>query len=99
MTEWPDDAYGDMEPILAASVEAAKARHPSGATIGRQVQDVPGVTFTLTAADRCDAECPAAALYRVAKGTALLDFCGHHWGRNSKSMTLAGWAVVAAPAQ
>ncbi|MEV7566467.1 DUF7455 domain-containing protein [Streptomyces tanashiensis] len=96
---WPADPRGDMAPILRASVEAAKMRHPSGG-------GPSGVT--LTAADRCDA-CGAAAVYRVEKELLLqpegytqpyinvsaLEFCGHHWRKHSPLMVDDGWAVVA----
>jgi hypothetical protein len=84
---WPADPFGDMTPILQASVEAAMQRHPS--TSG----DIPGVA--LTAADRCD-ECSAAAAYRVRHRTKQweLDFCMHHWRKHFPGMLRFGWAVV-----
>lgn len=55
-------------------VEAAKERHPSGKAIGttahRAIEEYAAqareqANVKLTAADRCDADCSAAALYRV----------------------------------
>jgi hypothetical protein len=94
MTAWPADPRGDMEPILRASVEAAKMRHPSG--------DGP-TGATLTTADRCDS-CGASAGYRVAKrvpgcqeavvANSLLDFCVHHWRKHFPAMVDRGWVVI-----
>ncbi|MFF5973638.1 hypothetical protein ACFY7C_19135 [Streptomyces sp. NPDC012769] len=92
---WPADPRGDMTPILQASIEAAKGRHPSG-------KEKP-VSVVLTAADRCDG-CGAAAGYRVAKripgcevevvSNSLLDFCVHHWRKNFPKMVDRGWIVI-----
>lgn len=91
---WPADPRGDMVPILEASVEAAKQRHPSSSSSAQGV--------TLTAVDRCDG-CGAGAVYRVAKritgmqeivSNSLLDFCGHHWRKNFPSMVDKGWVVI-----
>lgn len=99
----PKNPDGDMVPILQASIEAAKMRHPSTDS------DV------LTAADRCD-RCGAAAGYRVAaplldpdawvgfgepdgprKQEAMpLDFCVHHWRKYFPAMSESGWVVVGA---
>ena len=73
---WPEDPYGDMTPILEASVEAARERHPSGKDVGTTAHeaiegaikaDGEALPDALTAADRCDAGCGAGALYRVEK--------------------------------
>lgn len=50
-------------------------------------------TKTLTALDRCDADCPAAAQVRVMdiQDKELL-FCGHHFDQHEAS--LISWAVV-----
>ncbi|GHF94409.1 DUF7455 domain-containing protein [Streptomyces hydrogenans] len=96
---WPADPRGDMEPILRASVEAAKMRHPSAA---RTSWD------NLNATDRCDA-CGAAAVYRVERerleqpegyaqpyiNVSALEFCGHHWRKHFPAMAGDGWTVVA----
>lgn len=103
MTYWPEDPYGDMVPLLQASIEAAKLRHPSGK--GKPVNAAPPVeptptlqvmTNVLTAADRCDA-CPAAAVYRMAKvgSTSALDYCLHHWRKYVPQMGV-GWGVIGA---
>jgi hypothetical protein len=93
MSTWPADPQGDMVPILEASVEAAKKRHPSGNS------SVQGVI--LTAVDRCDG-CGAGAVYRVshvrwdgdlASEFKTLDFCGHHWRKNFPTMVDKGWVV------
>lgn len=88
MTLWPADPDGDMTPILEASVEAAKTRHPSG--VGK-----PGAV-QLTAADRCDNNCGAGAAYRVAHKLKpmILDFCGHHFRKHFPAMVDQEWAVV-----
>ena len=91
-TPWPADPRGDMVPILEASVEEAKKRHPSGSRRSN--------TDNLNAADRCDG-CGAAAVYRVEKDrephlpVAALEFCGHHWRKNFPGMAGDGWLVVA----
>ncbi len=89
MATYPADPTGDMAPILQASVEAAKMRHPSG-------KETTMTSPTLTAADRCDVkECPAAAAYRVRKLLAGdLDFCAHHWRKNFPGMVDKGWVTV-----
>lgn len=95
-----------MTPILQASIDAAKARHPSGKAMA--------MTAPLTAADRCD-RCSAAAAYRIQKTlypdalldptvmdvptpTLTLDFCGHHWRHVAADMYAEGWKVTAANA-
>lgn len=90
---WPEDPNGDMTSILEASVEAyeaAKTRHPSGTDLPPD----PTVDQQLTAADRCDAACSAAALYRMRHMTGghELDFCHHHHHKLSPRMT--AWTVV-----
>jgi hypothetical protein len=100
---YPLDPTGDMVPILEASIEAVKARHPSGVDMQE-----PSAQVKLTVHDRCD-QCGAAAVYRVAKartwveGQTLaagedllktLDFCLHHWRKNFPPMMPQGWAVI-----
>lgn len=83
---WPADPRGDMVPILEASVEAAKQRHPSGSSSAQGV--------TLNATDRCDG-CGAGAVYRVSRnGGALFDFCGHHWRKHFPKMVDEGWVIA-----
>lgn len=84
---WPDDPYGDMTPILEASVEEAKQRHPSGKAGADDVADV------LTSADRCD-DCGAGALYllRSAKSNRELALCHHHGHKYGSAMS--GWSIV-----
>lgn len=69
-----------------ADIEAAKERHPSASG------DAPGPA--LTAADRCDAACGAAALYRVSFGLNVLDYCAHHWAKYMPAMADRGWKVI-----
>lgn len=87
MSSWPSDPDGDMTPVLEQSIEAAKARHPSGVEIAAVTQVV------LNAQDRCDS-CGGAAVFRVGRDEAELDFCGHHWRKHSPSMSIRGWTVV-----
>lgn len=78
---WPEDPNGDMVPILEASVEAAKERHPSGVvTTDVALPEVPAESLpdTLTAADRCDTGCGGAALFMVSAGLHPLAYCHHH---------------------
>lgn len=96
---WPADPRGDMAPVLQASVEAAKMRHPSGLRASGD---------PLTAADRCDG-CGAGAAYRVEKerlhqpegyaqpyvNVQALEFCGHHWRKHFPKMVDDGWTIVA----
>lgn len=83
---WPDDPNGSMIPILEASMEEAKKRHPSSRPGG------PGVL--LNAADRCD-RCSAAAAYIVHReDIGDLMFCLHHWRKHFPSMSPQGWVVV-----
>lgn len=79
---WPSYPNGSMAPILEASIEAAKLRHPSGKA-----------TEMLTTEDRCDS-CQAAALYRVSAGLHPLDYCLHHWRTYKPRMTEQGWVVI-----
>ncbi len=82
---WPNDPNGSLVPVLEASVEAAKQRHPSASG------DKPGALLTI--ADRCD-KCGAAAVYVVWKeAVGDLLFCMHHWRKNFPSMVDQGWAV------
>ncbi|GGR51289.1 DUF7455 domain-containing protein [Streptomyces roseolus] len=90
---WPVDPNGDMVPVLEASVEAAKMRHPS--------------SINLTSADRCDG-CGAGAAYMVEKpvadpadpfntklvATPYLLFCVHHWRKHFPKMVDEGWVVA-----
>lgn len=86
----------------ARKLAEAIARHPSGKD---QIMDTVEATTgpvvppqSLTLHDRCD-QCGAAALYRLNKQTevipAELDFCGHHYFKNSPKMFDNGWSVVA----
>lgn len=108
MTYWPEDPYGDMAPLLRASVEAAKARHPSGKMQGATVAVEPIIDeafpqyrtpgdAVLTKADRCD-NCIGEAVYRVqSSATAtVLDFCLHHWRKHFPAMSAQGWGVIGA---
>lgn len=88
--EWgPDSPNGDMAPLLERSIDAVKARHPSYV-----VPDAP-----LTLLDRCDA-CGAATAYRVHRPpthdrtAGVLDFCGHHYRKNTPQLIGDGWAVA-----
>lgn len=83
---WPNDPNGSLVPVLEASVEAAKQRHPSGKAPGEPATD------TLTAADRCDG-CGAGALYRLARGMKRLLFCHHHYGKHLPKLAEDGWGV------
>lgn len=85
---------GDMVPVLEASVEAAKQRHPSGKDVVTVTPPPAEATVlaTLNAADRCDTGCGAAALYRVSAGLHVLDYCHHH--HNKLFPNMPGWSVV-----
>jgi len=87
---YPADPHGDMVPILSASIEAAKLRHPSGKGV-----PVEPVVAGLTKADRCDG-CGAQAHYRVGKGTEVgdLDFCAHHFREHYPRMVDQGWFII-----
>lgn len=77
--EWgPNSPNGDMAPILERSIET---------------EWLNGVD-PLTVADRCDQECNAQALVRLHNSTRLLDFCGHHFNKNSDALSDQGWAVL-----
>lgn len=111
MGDWPDDPYGDMVPLLRASVEDAKRRHPSGkGNVMEGVQEE--IEVCLTAADRCDM-CSAAAQFRMQMQLLdpdswrmgldgdlepvprpTLDFCGHHYVKNSIMLSSSGWNVT-----
>lgn len=89
---WPDDPDGSLVPVLEASIEAAKKRHPSGK--GESVETVVP-TF-----DPCD-RCGHAAAYRVGKFDEndrpldmALNFCGHHFRKIFPPMADQGWAVI-----
>lgn len=101
---WPADPNGSLVPILEASVEAAKARHPSGKEIGTTMHESIEQTLpdsgVLTAADRCDAACGAAAVYQVTSpdigpASGLL-YCLHHWRKHFPKMSEKGWKVTGA---
>lgn len=80
-----------------AEVEAAKERHPSGNALrDASLPDAPVTTVmaVLNAADRCDNDCSAAALYRVALRQMELDFCHHHKNKYFPEMEKWGWTVV-----
>jgi hypothetical protein len=83
---YPNDPNGSLVPILEASVEAAKQRHPSASG------DTPGVV--LTGADRCDEGCGAGALYRLRLRAMELDFCHHHKAKYFPEMEAWGWVVI-----
>lgn len=75
----------------AAAKEQAMKRHPSASG------DTPG--DVLTAVDRCDTGCGAAAVYRARHKVHFyaLDFCLHHWAKNIETMTEKGlWEVSGA---
>lgn len=91
---WPQDPDGDMVPVLEQSIEAAKARHPSGAELP------PAPSIVLNALDRCDS-CGGPAVYRVGfrmdtpeLQQPTLDFCGHHWRKSFPAMVDVGWQVT-----
>ena len=46
----------------------------------------------LLVADRCD-QCTAQALVRLSKGQAVLDFCGHHYGKNELALIAQGFEI------
>jgi hypothetical protein len=96
---WPEDPYGDMAPILEASVEAAKERHPSGKEIGTGAheaieEEIHGAPDVLSQADRCDNDCTAEALYRLQLRDMTLEFCHHHHAKHFPAMSPWGWKVV-----
>ena len=94
---YPTDPYGDMVPILEASIEAAKSRHPSGKAIPMEATEEltePSPLIVLTPADRCDNECPAGAAYRLALREMRLEFCGHHHRKHFPEMEKWGWVVI-----
>ena len=96
----PSDAYpnnpnGDLVPILEASVEAAKERHPSGKDdTFTAAQPALGLPDVITHADRCDNDCSAAALYRLQLREMTLEFCHHHYGKHFPEMRTSGWTVT-----
>lgn len=86
-------------------VEAAKERHPSGKTIGttahKAIEEYAAqareqANVKLNAADRCDADCSAAALYRVERAESVLDWCRHHFYKHFPSQVADGWKVTGA---
>lgn len=92
---WPTDPNGSLVPILEASVEEAKKRHPSSKPPIDAITS-PG-SVVLTGADRCD-QCTSTALYRVRLRSKLLelDWCRHHFFKYFPEQSLSGWAVVGA---
>jgi hypothetical protein len=104
---WHESNDQNLEALLGLSVEtiqamkkaereiemeAAKERHPSGADVETVVPDTVSLPNVLTALDRCDAGCGAAALYRVSAGLNVLDYCHHHHNRLFPNMP--GWVVT-----
>lgn len=87
---YPADPQGDMTPILNASIEAAKLRHPSGKEV-----PVEPVVAGLTKADRCDG-CGAQAHYRVGKGEDAIDLnlCTHHFRKHYPKMVDEDWFII-----
>lgn len=79
-----------------ADVEAAKERHPSGkeGAPPAPVDVVDAVREPLTAADRCDNDCSAGALYRLKLRDMVLDFCHHHHHKHFPTMEPWGWKIV-----
>lgn len=77
--------------MRSAEMEAAMERHPSSQP---PVDIVDTVRETLTAADRCDNDCSAAALYRLRLRSMVLDFCHHHHHKHFPTMEPWGWRVV-----
>lgn len=82
---------------MHAEMESAKQRHPSAQPA------LDALAPTLTAADRCDAACSAAALYRVARFDVAgrpfrqaLDFCRHHFFEHFPGMVDRGWKAIGA---
>ncbi|MGW6260338.1 DUF7455 domain-containing protein [Streptomyces sp. NPDC055085] len=75
----PGNPTGTLVPLLQASVEAER------------VKRIP----PLTTADRCDAGCGAAALYRWWRaGNGVLDFCGHHSARHADRLDAGDWTII-----
>jgi hypothetical protein len=91
---WPNNPTGDMVPILEASVEAAKERHPSGKGEAMPSYRSDGFADVLTAVDRCDEGCSAAALYRLQLREMTLEFCHHHHAKHFPGMEPWGWKVT-----
>lgn len=97
---WPNDPNGSLVPVLEASIDAAKQRHPSASGDG------PGVV--LTAADRCDAGCGGGALYRVEKdnwihpegyaqpyiNVSAFEFCHHHHHKFFPKLEEQGYRIA-----
>ena len=48
----------------------------------------PLTEVTLTALDRCDADCPAAARVEVTINGSQLLFCGHHYAQYEIDLTV-----------
>lgn len=73
----------DMVPILTESILAA--------------YETPNEPLTL--ADRCDADCPAAAQFRFhrpptaeePKRRGVMEFCSHHARRHEMKLKATGW--------
>lgn len=99
MTNWPEDPYGDMEPILRASIQEVRERHPSEKADRLMISEIAVPYPELTLMDRCDS-CNAAAAYRVALmgSTLTLDMCGHHFQKHIRALIDKGWMVTHGPA-
>ncbi len=76
-------------------MEAAKQAHPAGKALPPPAPGTPeATTAVLTAADRCDNDCSAGALYRLRLREMELDFCHHHHNKHFPTMKPWGWVVV-----
>jgi hypothetical protein len=97
----------DLEALLGLSVElvqimkeadmeAAMDRHPSGKEMAppAPVDVVDTVREGLTARDRCDDACSAAALYRIRLDAMTLEFCHHHHNKHFPRLEPSGWQIV-----
>jgi hypothetical protein len=90
-------AMNEAQREIEMNAEAIK-RHPSGKVVipavgpGSVPEGIP--LAVLNAADRCDAACPAAALYRMRHtvGGHEIDLCHHH--RQKHAPRMSAWSVV-----
>lgn len=93
----PANPDGDLVPILEASLAAAKQQHPSGKddtfTEPEAYASAP-VDGALTNADRCDEDCPQAALYRLQLRSMVIEFCAHHHAKHFPVMERQGWRII-----
>lgn len=100
---WPEDPYGDMAPILRASLEASKARHPSGKMKGFNMVTEPimdeavsipagatPVANVLTKDDRCD-HCGAEAAYRVTRPDLAINDDPERSGNPTLDFCMHAW--------